>query len=752
MQATLLLIIAGIAWQPTAQAGEPIDDFIWVLKELDKVKANPFPLSGSAVEEAKGLITCLSEVENDVQTAACLVQFEDTKLAMEIPGAKDIPSWVYDLIHMYIALREEDYWSAVKYVGEAGVCILAQYFTGGEVDVCKLVKELIELAKDVLSAGAAIAEFIADIGEAGWQTLKDVGCALGLGGCGKSTPAHEIVYTYIFAPKVKPDGLAAIEDNDSTKFGKLRALLSAYAKHTPVIWTEPAAQNAFKNHPAFAAAAVETAAKIFDKTVEAQWTAHLGEVVLPELSIQRTQFAAEKINFEAWAAAHQFDQGKGEPGQLVKVNCTKEFAVTREFTHVDRWLAKNPANGIATIIDGRTNADWCMVEFWQKHTAGFAEQFRKFVVSNFKCPESGAGLACPSLASFKKCSGLLASVFQQKQCGINAAKVGPELAAEVQAYFVAHGSLIKCAIVPGSGTNPAALRCTRPTQQYHCNKYYAAHYGPQSPTPLSPTALDCALSINGAYLAKRDQLWKQSVPALESWHPKFKQYPHQPGIDPLMLGVSQDLYTEMKSDATKFGLDAKTVMTWEPSIDGLGTATLASNIGAQISQSLDTVPTSVFAAPTRDGVNPPDPARAGLTVPPVVSAAAVPVRLNVLGAQPRLEAKCVGSRPALFVVITVTNTGEALPAGRVIIAVRESAGRGGGSLPLPAIAKGGTERVLVPFDHMTMTPGARQLMIRLNHTAGGNAPGLSLPAVWNARANAPPNPCASSRSPRSLNQ
>jgi hypothetical protein len=739
----LLLVIAGLAWQVPAQA-DALDDFIWILKQLDQVHANPFPLSGNGAQEAKGFIECLSTVDNDSDTAACLLQFKDTELASKIPGSNDLPSWLYDLLNLYIAVRAEDYWAAVKYVGEAGVCILAQYFTGGQVDVCSLVKELIELAKGVLEAGGALTKFIADMGEAAWEGIQDIGCELDLGGCDESTPAHEIVYTYVFAPKVKPDALDAIEDVKEKAYGDLRALLSSNAKQTPVKWSVP---NAFPAHPGFAAGPVETAAKIFDKTVDAQWTSHLGEAVFPDLAIQRQQYAADKIGYEAWAAAHLFDQGKGEPGALVKASCTREFAITREFAHVDRWLAKNSANGIAKIVDGRNNADWCQWEFWQKHTAGFAGQFRKFAASNFGCADTGGSLVCGEISKFQKCSGLMASVYQQKLCSIDMAKVSPQIAAEVQAYFISKGSKIKCAIVPGAGANAAALRCTRPTQQYHCNRYYDEHYGKNSKTPLDKKGLDCALAMDGVYVAARDKLWQVSVPALEAGHPKFKQFPHGPGIDPLLVGVTSELYSEMQADAKKLGLETKTLMSFEPGIDGLSHSTFAGNIGAKISQSLDTVPTSVFAAPTRDGVNPPDPARGGANVAPVVSAAIVPARLNVLGAQARIQAKCVNSTPTLVVAVTVSNTGDALAAGRVHIVVREAAGRGGGRVPLPAIAKGGSELVLIPLNGIATTPGARQLMIRLESGRGGGAD-LSLPAVQNARVTVPQSPCAPSRSLR----
>jgi hypothetical protein len=127
----------------------------------------------------------------------------------------------------------------------------------------------------------------------------------------------------------------------------------------------------------------------------------------------------------------------------------------------------------------------------------------------------------------------------------------------------------------------------------------------------------------------------------------------------------------------------------------------------------------------------------------MVAAAALPARLTVLGPQARIEAQCVNNSPQFFAVLNLRNSGEALAAGSVTLAVRESAGRGGGRLALPAIAQGETGLVRIPLNGLAMTPGARQLMFQFSQD--GTGPRLSLPAVQTLRVIAPPNPCAPAR-------
>jgi hypothetical protein len=229
----LVLLVAGLllAWAPAARA-DVLDDFAWLLDKLDQVSANPLPVSGGDITASKGLFACLDKASSDTQTIGCIDSFKNTPLGQKATGAAGIPSWFWDLIDLYVAFRTDDYWGVVSNVGEAGLCIVAQVMAAGAVDVCGVIQELVELAKEVLDAGKAVAKFFQSVGEGAWELAKDVGCSLGVGGCGGSSPPEQRAYAWVFAPKVA-DGLAARKDLDPLKFGALRQQLEQNALAKP---------------------------------------------------------------------------------------------------------------------------------------------------------------------------------------------------------------------------------------------------------------------------------------------------------------------------------------------------------------------------------------------------------------------------------------------------------------------------------------------------------------------------------------
>jgi hypothetical protein len=215
----------------------------------------------------------------------------------------------------------------------------------------------------------------------------------------------------------------------------------------------------------------------------------------------------------------------------------------------------------------------------------------------------------------------MGSVYQQQQCGLNVQSVGKDVAEEIKKYFASHGSKYVgfCTVATSTNANmPAVLRCPRPTQKYHCGKYYQENFGPQGKTPIAVKVLECALatehSVYKAYKAKEDKLWSETVPKLVIAHPKLKIYlppnyqnNHQDLYDPLVVGVSSELFAELDADSKKLKLDKKIVMSWEPSIDGVDVPTLATNMGSALKGQMTTIPKDSLKSKL-GGVNPPDPA------------------------------------------------------------------------------------------------------------------------------------------------
>ena len=153
------LAVLGCLFVSAPAAGDQVlDQFAWVLTQLDNVHANPFPVTGADVNDSRELLQCLDEAANDsqdpdVKMGGCLETYANSPVGQKVLSPTGIPSWFWDLVDAYIDFRTKDYGGVVAKLGEAAICIVAQVLTGGAADVCGLVKELVEIGKDIY-AGA----------------------------------------------------------------------------------------------------------------------------------------------------------------------------------------------------------------------------------------------------------------------------------------------------------------------------------------------------------------------------------------------------------------------------------------------------------------------------------------------------------------------------------------------------------------------------------------------------------------------
>ncbi|HEX9627028.1 MAG TPA: hypothetical protein VGA00_08840 [Acidiferrobacterales bacterium] len=757
-----LLILACLFASPAR--ADVLDDFAWLLDQLGTVNANPLPVTGSDIKSSKGLFTCLDGASNDPQVIGCIDKFKDTPLGKKATGAAGIPSWFWDLIDLYVAFRTDDYWGIVSNVGEAGVCIVAQVMAAGAVDICGLIQELVELAKDVLDAGKAIAKFFASLGEGAWEAAKDVGCALGLGGCGSSSPPEQIAYAWVFAPKIA-DGLAARKSTDPSAFSALRQLLESNALATPAKLSMPV------NIPVYLdKKAVDIASKIYVGVVDAQWTADIAKNVLPALAKKRGEYdSAQQIAIVAKAAAAGVTPGSPDPTQLVVKRCTDDFRTTYGFAHVDRWILQFPAE--AQKLGGvKSNNAWCAATFWAKNKGKFAPHFVSYVKSNL-CPAYGSQLLCPTLAKYQSCLGLLGSVGQQAQCAADSTAAGMEAAQKIKAYFKQWGSKIPCTIVaPGNPTQPVDYRCPRPPQQHSCNKAYDLYYG-----KLPQKLVNCSVQIDPQYAALKSQV-AQAVGQLSAKH---KVSLGVDSIDPLLVHFQPPLLAALHEDlkdqgfgapSTKPGFDF--LLQVPRPVDGVDTPAFVTEIKVNVPklapkenikdkvvlvQPGDPDPTQKFSiggnvlnAPAgaaqqpggtglKPGVAPAlsakSPALGGVPTGPAAGAPTKPLsgglppgfgtpgakpgsgpvglapalgvpppRLGVVGVRAKIEPNCQAPQPALTAMVTIKNTGGPLSAGKGSVSLKEIGGANLSSagIHLPAIGAGQTRTVSVAA--LTLNP------------------------------------------------
>ena len=614
-----------VAWPVQAKA-DVIDDIAWVLNELDKVNANPLPVKGSDLEESKGLFTCLDKASNDVEVVKCVDTFKDTSLGKKAASQAGIPSWFWDLLDVYIAFREKDYWGVVAKLGEATICIVAQILVGG-ADLCGLIEDLIAIGKGLLDAGKAVAQFVASVGGAVWDGIKSVGCSLGLGGCssGSKTPPEVIAYTCVFAPRVKPDGLNAIEAADAFAMPKLRDNLEKSA-----VAGIPCPMYANIKFPVSKAAASK-AGDIFTSAVEGVWTGDILQNVLAARDKKRQGYAtAQQLTSLASAATAEYGAKKTNPKNFVVSRCAvDDFGAKFGFAHVDRWLLWRTLGSSKTQLDAQKatnvtkNEYWCLVDVFNKHIDEFAKHFRGYAQTHY-CAAFGQQLACTTLAKHQACVGLMKSVGQEGQCSANTASIGKEIAAKIHAYFKSKGSKYACqTVLPDGGApmsnKPVEFACTRPTQVHFCKQQYQQLWkGP-------PEVLACTLPKLDPEYAARIAKVKSAVTVLQGKYAGVGV----DAVDPLLVHAgasssfgaikkaSDEAAASAKSaDAVKFTFLLSASLT----IDGVTRPTMVADV--EKPQLLSDMPMSVGAhiAPVKPGD--PDPfakPTAGLTSPSMMA-------------------------------------------------------------------------------------------------------------------------------------
>ncbi len=733
----LLLVAAGFAFSPRPARADIIEDFAWVLDQVPGV----FPVSGQDIRDSKGFFNELSNVHSDLDVIVLVEKYKDKPVCQKAVGSGGPPSWFWDLVDTYVAFRTDDFWGVVGHLGKAAICIVAQVMTGGAVDVCGLIEDLVKLGQAMLDVAKAVGEFFASVGEGAWEAAKNVGCSLGLGGCGESSPPEQRAYAWVFAPEI-PAGLTARKALDPTAFGTLRKQLEADASAQPAKLHIPA-PSWLKEY--YSAGVVDTASSIYSNAVDAQWTADIAKNVLPVLAAKRSQYDnPQQVGAVAQKAAVEYGKNpKTSPATYVQNLCGDDFTKGFGFAHVDRWIAMFPdkAKGLGDV---KPNAYWCGGTFWAKNKDKFGQAFRVYAQTHY-CPPLGQTLMCQTVSAYESCTGLLGSVGMKEQCGVNVAAMGKDAAEKIYASLKAEGSKIPCKIVTSGqilGSQPAKLVCPRPTQGHRCEELAK---GVNS--MASVKLVECPVEETPQYKALRAKV-AAAVTSLN------QQYPNPPGgipflvdlVDPLVVHApSVDVTAQVQQNNPGFGFGPPSAkpgfdyFTFQlpHTIDGVNTPALGMNVklpkATQMPQ-LDKMQEKVFLVKPGD----PDPTGTlGSKMQPLAvaspSAVAGPGQMKTLsGSLPPGSAPGVGT-PKASIGAAAGNL-SAAPGG---VSVPKGPDLGGVPAPAPTQGKvpSAGRGAAVPGG----SAGAAKAVAGIPPGAGapGPAPGR-IPAPVPLRGSAPP--------------
>jgi hypothetical protein len=544
--------------------GASIDSFISIYQKIESyAPANSLPVSSQDLIAAKSLFSCM---EDGGDVGICIDTFTNTPLGQQVVSESGLPSSFWSVLDAYVAYKNGDIWGVAYSLGEAAACAVLQALAGGTVDVCDLIKKLVEIAESLWDAATAVAEFFADLGEGAWEAAKDAYCdTLGsvLGGCDddESSPPEVVAYAWVFAPKLA-DGLTARKAVSPDTFDLVLQSLIKQASSDPAQLNIQVPQM-IADSISFPASAVQTAASIYTNTVDQNWTADILNTVLPALTHQRQDYGTPaKIAQLATTAANAFKNNQAEPAWVVTRQCRDEFKQTLGFAHVDRWIS-NPSTAIKAQEFKVIPAEkWCGGTFWESNKTEFAKTFTTFARINF-CPGAGSPLPCKTIDNYERCRKLMGSVGQEDVCGVNVAAMGKEVAERVKQSLLdqgSKGSYTVIATATGSN-NPAKLVCERVPQQNSCNATYQKLFGDYPGKLVSCTVqekpdyialrlkvAEAVASLNSGLMS--DSAIRKKSALIPAGEPDFVIDP----IDPLIVRAkSEAAYNKVVDQNPSFG-------------------------------------------------------------------------------------------------------------------------------------------------------------------------------------------------------
>lgn len=384
----LLLFIPAHANAGTIETVETILDIVHESPTGDDVP------SGSEIDP---LIRCLADKGQNIGACA------------EFAGS-DNP-YINTIVDLYQAVSSDNFGDivavVVTWLGDNAPCIIADIMTGGVGgSLCDLVKAVLETLENI---GEAILDFFADIGGAVIDAVEDVGCAIGLGGCDESSPPDQIAYAWVYAPKIA-DGVAAIEDVDSSKFKQVTDQLRAQASADPAQLNIQLPWGFSMTFPGWA---VNNAEGVYKKVVTKYWDADMLKSpggIYWALETKRGEYFNDQNVIYSIANEAVMQQ---DPAKYIWDRCTQDFREVFAFAQVDRWIYSGSEDqDLRNFKNNKaeTNSKWCSNTFHYKHNPNeFLAIFRDYVKATF-CDRPGDQFVCPTITNLDSCSRIMGAV------------------------------------------------------------------------------------------------------------------------------------------------------------------------------------------------------------------------------------------------------------------------------------------------------------------------------------------------------
>ena len=468
-----LLLVFCVTFSANPARADVITDIVGpFLNVLDMAQANPLPVTGDQLIAADPLISCII---GGTDVVTCTAQNED---ALSSLGAD--PGILSMIIDFIMAVQNHDFWGIVEAIGLDGGCALIKIVT--QVDVCGLIKDLVQLGEDLYDVGKALYDFFSDLGADAINALESlpvVGgviksglCDIGIGSCDSPPPPppYAVAYVQYFQPSVSAGknpggGLRAIEAATDVSFNQLYNTLYGQA------WSG-----------GFDQGSVQIAAGNYKKAVDDQWTGDLMQVVLPDRALKQQayntpQIVASEAQFVWQSIASEPNWGEYQymvGSRAIPDRCRDRFVNQLGYAHVDRWVSLHL--DVNKQYNVQTNSQWCANGFWKTNQMQFATAFHGYL--NGVCPQgSGNVMACSTVKDFMGCNALMTDIGQPTACTFSSAVAKLALDQVVKDLSYTTGTTLNCTstVYPQAG-KAADYSCPRPYQKWQCDQKYQTDF------------------------------------------------------------------------------------------------------------------------------------------------------------------------------------------------------------------------------------------------------------------------------------
>ncbi len=520
-------------------------DFLQQVEEYcpDKNLENVgFPMSADELQGAMDLILCVVDAGNTYELAQCASDVNDS-----------LPDEVQTIADCYIFYMDGEYTALAQTLGGEFACAVLRVVT--QINVCDLLKELVELAEAAYDFGKAIIEFFGNALAEVWGVAKDVGCALWLGGCDDSPPPPRYLTLLNKMQDHIQEGVEKREENNDNAFNVYLGNLKKQVLTEANKWIDNFNdKQSWLQLPRYSQNDIDKAAAKYVLLVNTAWSNDIVNWVQKErqdrAQIYINPFRLSQL-IETVLKEYTPDRKDCLAPCIIIPKCEHLFSYDLYYKHIDRWkignfpvLSNFDMEEVGKIV--QTNRKLCEA-IVTTHRVELSDGAKQYLLDKKYCQKAGADLLlCKDSESFSTCHRLMTAFGKEGICTVDKVKMVAEVKAKLMARFRKEGSRfydLKKFIqlqdnkIKKSSPQPIMqtrekFPCYRPTHKYFFGIFYRQMF-----PDLGEILLEPEMKVDQAYRQLQNSV-KEAIEAMCSQGDCGGCTYQISPIDPLMVAAS----------------------------------------------------------------------------------------------------------------------------------------------------------------------------------------------------------------------